>query len=241
MLIGQQRKPTETLQENVQRFSYLLLKSSGLLPHQSKDFAHITHFICNLHNQKLQNYVLGTNPTSVQNAITLAQKKNAELHITEGLHNHDPEHEMNHISNKQYQSQDSNSGPCYGWRDTHLIRDSENSVCKRCQWNLDNHVPARCSHRNWSNDHSGPAPKLSVSTSKPDYISKSLKAIKMAKYFKKLYKNRKWHHVNNDNNHLHKLESSSHNLDKHVWKTYNYNDQVNEVTGQAGPLKSTKS
>ena len=61
------------------------------------------HFICNLHNQKLQHFVLGKNPTSVQNTITLAQMKDAELCIAECLHNHDPEHEINHISNKQYQ------------------------------------------------------------------------------------------------------------------------------------------
>ena len=61
--------------------------------------------ICNLHNQKQHHYVLGQNPTSVQNAITLTQKKDAELHIIEGLHNHDPEHEINHISDKQYQIQ----------------------------------------------------------------------------------------------------------------------------------------
>ena len=75
MLIDQQQTATETLQEYIQRFSDLLLKSSGLLQHQPKDLAHITHFICNLHNQKLQHYVLGRHPTSVQNAITLAQKR----------------------------------------------------------------------------------------------------------------------------------------------------------------------
>ena len=74
MLIDQQ-KPTKTPQEYIQKFSDLLLKSSDLLPHQAKDLAHITHFICNLHNQKLQHYVLGKSPTSVQNTITLAQKK----------------------------------------------------------------------------------------------------------------------------------------------------------------------
>ena len=81
MLIGQQQKPTETLQEYVQRFSDLLLKSSSLLPDQAKDLGYIMHFICNLHNQKLQHYGLGKNPTPVQNAITLAQKKNVELDI----------------------------------------------------------------------------------------------------------------------------------------------------------------
>ena len=75
MLIDQQQKPPETLQEYVQRFWDLLLKSSGFLPHLAKDLAHITHFIQNLHNQKLQHYVLGKNPTSVQNTIMLAQKK----------------------------------------------------------------------------------------------------------------------------------------------------------------------
>ena len=92
MLIDQQQKPTETLQEYVQKFLDIILKSSGLLPHKGKDLAHITHFIFNLHNQKLQHYVLGKNPTSVQSTITLAQKKDAELCIIEGLHNHDPEY-----------------------------------------------------------------------------------------------------------------------------------------------------
>ena len=59
----------------MQRFVDLLLKSSRLLLHQTKDLADITHFIWNPHNQKLQNYMLGKNPTSVQNTFTLAQKK----------------------------------------------------------------------------------------------------------------------------------------------------------------------
>ena len=59
MLIEQQLKPSETLQEYIQRFSDLLLKSSGLLPYQAKNLAPITHFIRNLHNQRLQYYVLG--------------------------------------------------------------------------------------------------------------------------------------------------------------------------------------
>ena len=74
MLIDKQQKSSETLQEYVQRFSDLLLKSSRLLPHQAKDLAHIMHFIRNLQNKKLQHYVLGENPISVQNTITLAPK-----------------------------------------------------------------------------------------------------------------------------------------------------------------------
>ena len=81
MLIDQEQKPRKTLQEYVQNILDLLLKSSGLLLHQAKDLAHITHFIYKLHNQKLQHHVLGKNPTSVQNAITLAQKKDVKLCI----------------------------------------------------------------------------------------------------------------------------------------------------------------
>ena len=44
--------------------------------------------------------MLGKNPTSVQNAITLAQKKDVKLCIMEGLHNHDPGQEINNIYNK---------------------------------------------------------------------------------------------------------------------------------------------
>ena len=88
MLIDPQQKPTGTLDES-ERFSDLLLKSNGLLLHQTKDLAHIMYFICNLHNQKLQHYVLGEKPISVQNAITLAEKKDAKLHVIEGLYNHD--------------------------------------------------------------------------------------------------------------------------------------------------------
>ena len=57
MLINQQQKPSE-FYEYIQRFSDLLLKSSGLLSHQANDLAHITLFIRNLQNQKLQHYVL---------------------------------------------------------------------------------------------------------------------------------------------------------------------------------------
>ena len=88
--------------------------------------------------------MLGKNPTSVQNTTTLVQKKDAELCIIEGLHNHDPEHKINNISNKQYQNQNSNTGPCHGCNGPHLIKDCEDSMCKRCKPNLDNHAPARC-------------------------------------------------------------------------------------------------
>ena len=52
MLIHQQQKPTETLQEYIPRFSDLFLKSSSLLPHQAKDPAHIMllYAICTIKN-----------------------------------------------------------------------------------------------------------------------------------------------------------------------------------------------
>ena len=192
----QQNMQTETLQEYVQRFSDLLLKYSSLLLHQTKDLADISHFICSLHNQKLQHYVLGKNQTSVQIAISLAQKKDAELHIIEGLHICDPEHEINHISNKLHHSQ-SNAGSCHVCNGPHLIRDCENSVCKRCKVSLDNHVPARCPtrkhpakqqrlnslyndsfHRNWFNVHSDIALQLSVPISKLDHIFRNVRSNK---------------------------------------------------------------
>ena len=108
MLIDQQEKPSETLQEYVQRFLDIQLKSHGLLPH----CAHITHFIRNLHNQKLQHYVLGKNPTPVQNTIMLVQKKDTELKIIEGLHNHDLDHEIHNINLSQNDKSNS-PGPCH--------------------------------------------------------------------------------------------------------------------------------
>ena len=111
LLIDQQQKPTETLQEYIKKFSDLLLKSSSLLPHQAKDMDHITHFIHNLHNQKLQHYVLCKNPTSVQNAIAIVQKKDVELCIIGGLHNHDSGHKVNNIYSKQNDNPN-NMGPC---------------------------------------------------------------------------------------------------------------------------------
>ena len=42
--------------------------------------------------------------------------------IIEGLHNHDPEYKISNISNKQYQNQNSNTGPCHGYSGLHLIK-----------------------------------------------------------------------------------------------------------------------
>ena len=98
-----------------------MLKPSGLLPHHTKDLANITHFIRNLHNQKLQHYVLGKNSTLVQNAITLSQKKDAELRIIEGLHNHDSGHEINNTYSK-HNDKPANTGPYHACNGSHLIK-----------------------------------------------------------------------------------------------------------------------
>ena len=119
MLIDQQQTATETLQEIAKIFrpATQIQQPTTTL---GKRVGSITHFICNLHNHKLQHYVLGKNPSSVQKAITLEQKKDAELHIIEGLHSHDSVHDVNNITNKQNDDQN-NMGSCHACSGPHLI------------------------------------------------------------------------------------------------------------------------
>ena len=89
---------------------------------------HITHFIRNLDNQKLQHYILGKNSTSAQNTIiTLAQKKDAELKIIERLHNHDVGHEINNIY-PGWNDKSKTIGPCHICNGPHFIKD----LMKQC-------------------------------------------------------------------------------------------------------------
>ena len=53
MLIGQQQKLSESLQEYVQTFLDLLLKSSGFLLHQAKVLVHILLEICIIKNYNI--------------------------------------------------------------------------------------------------------------------------------------------------------------------------------------------
>ena len=251
MFIDQQQKPTETLQEYIQIFSDLPLKSSTLLPHKAKDLAHITHFICNLHNQKLQCYVLGKKKTySAQNTIILVQKKN-----------HDPGYKINNIYNKQHENPNSNMGPYLACNGPHLIKDCEDSVCNGCKPNLDNHRPARCprkglpsrqqmSNSSYTNNntrnqyygHNYQNLQLSISTSKLDDIAELLEATKkMARFFKKSYKNNKSHHTSIDNHQCSTNNNSSIHSDKHKCKSHNTNDQVNKIIGQTCTSKNTKA
>ena len=113
MLIDWQQTATETLQGYVQRFFGPTNQIQWLTTASGKRFWLILHyFICNLHNQKLQHYVLSKNPNSVQNAITLAQKKGVELCIIEGLHSHDSDHEINNITNKNDDQNNMGPLPC---------------------------------------------------------------------------------------------------------------------------------
>ena len=61
----------------------------------------------------------------------LVQKKDAKLCIIEGLHNHDPGHKLNNIYNKQHENQNSSIGSYHACNGLHLIKDCEDSVCKR--------------------------------------------------------------------------------------------------------------
>ena len=204
MLINQQHKPSGTLQGYVQRFSDLLLKSSGLLPHQAKDLAHITNFIGNLHNQKLQHYIRGKNPTLVQNAITLAQKKDAELKIIEGLYNHDSGHDINNIY-PSWNEKCNKTGPCHTCNGPNFVTDCDEIMCCRCKPNIINHMSSKCprkchsnrqlSHTTFNNSdnvnghkinhYTKPNIQLSVSTNKPDQMAELLEATrKIMKHFK---------------------------------------------------------
>ena len=76
MLIDQQQTATETLQEYIQRFLEIVTQIQWLTTmHQAKDLAHITHFICNLHNHNLQYYVFQVKiPPQFKMPSLLAQK-----------------------------------------------------------------------------------------------------------------------------------------------------------------------
>ena len=71
--------------------------------------------------------MLRKNLTSVQNAITLTQKRDVELCIIEGLHNHDSGHKVNNIYNKQNDSPN-NMGPYHACNGPHLVKDCEESI-----------------------------------------------------------------------------------------------------------------
>ena len=233
------------MQEYIQRFSDLLLKSSGLLPHHAKDLAHITCFIRNLHNQKLH-YILGKNPISVQNTITLGQKKDTELKIIQGLHNHDLSHEINNIYPSQI-DKPNKIGPCHAYNGPPFIKDCDETMRLRCKPNLDNHMSSKCprkchpntklSHntlnnnnvnRHKINQYTKPNLQLSVLTNKQDQMAELLKATrKMTKYFKRSLKHTP-SHPNRTNNHQSNM-STSHS-DKHKCNSYYCKDKANEIS-----------
>ena len=148
VLTDQQQKPTETARICTKSFGPTQIQQS--LPHQAKDLAHITHFICNLLNQKLQHYMFGKNPTSVQNAIMLEQKRmwNYSLFKAYIIMIQDTKLTTFIINKNDNQN---NMGPCHVCNCPHLVKDCEESICKRCKPNLDSHTPARCPRKSTSN------------------------------------------------------------------------------------------
>ena len=79
---------------------------------------------------------------SVQNAISLAQKKDAELKLFEGLHKAD--HKINNITLKKKDKPTNPTGPCHACNGPHFIKDCDKVICLRCKPNLNNHSPAKC-------------------------------------------------------------------------------------------------
>ena len=73
----------------------------------------------------------------------LAQKKDAELRIIEGLHYHDSGHEINNIYPKYY-DKSINMGPCHACNGPHLIKDCNEPACGRYKPNLDKDTPSKC-------------------------------------------------------------------------------------------------
>ena len=138
MLIDQQQKPSETLQEYIQRFLDLLLKSRGLLPHQAKDLVHITHFLRKLHNKNLQHYVSGKKQHQSKLPLHWHRKKDAELKII-GFHKHDLGYEIHNI-HVGWNDNPSKLGPCEFCKDPHFINNCDEKICHMCKPNIDNHT-----------------------------------------------------------------------------------------------------
>ena len=67
------------------------------------------------------------------------QKKDVELHIIEGLHKYDSGHKVKNMYDKQ-NNNENNMGPCHACNGQHLVKDCEESICKRCKPNLDSHM-----------------------------------------------------------------------------------------------------
>ena len=163
------------------------------------------HFIRNLQSQKIWHYVVGKNPTSVQITIMLAQKRDAELKIIEGLHNHDSGHEINNIY-PSCNDKSNNSRTCNTCNGPQFIKDCKETMCLRCKPNFNNYTPSKCpkkyhsnkqlGHNTFNNNNNGnghkinqhiePNLQLSVSTNKPDQMTELLEATrKMKTYFKR--------------------------------------------------------
>ena len=185
---------------------------------------------------------------SVQNVISLAQKKDAELKIIEGLHNHEAGHKIHNISLNQKDKSTSPPGPCHDCNGLHFIKDCDKAICFRCKPNLNNHSPAKCPkkcHSNCpinnnlphrhntrntheANNYTESNLQLAVSTNKPDQMADLLEATRqMTQYFKKSIKHIPSH--TKHNNHCQQI-SSMHHADRHKHRTHCHKDKVNDIT-----------
>ena len=71
------------------------------------------------------------------------QKKDAELKIIEGLHNHELDHD-HHNTNLHQNDKPNNPGPCHTCNGPHFIIDCNETTCPRCKPNLNSHTPSEC-------------------------------------------------------------------------------------------------
>ena len=136
----------------------------------------------------------------------LAQKKDTELKIIKGLHNHDSGHKINNIYTK-HNDKPVNMGHCHTCNGPHLIKDCNESTYGRCKPNLDKYTQSKCPRkhpfnkqlnpnpfnntdntgRNKLNNYNEPNLKLYISTNKTDHMTELLEASKkMTKYFKSI-------------------------------------------------------
>ena len=192
---------------------------------------------------------------------TLAQKKDPELRIIEGLHNHNSGHEINNIYPK-HSDKPINIGPCHACNGPHLIKDCNEPKCGRCKLNLDNHTPYKFprkypfnkqqspshihnndkSNRNKINHHTEPNVQLSISTNKPDHMAELLEATrKMTKYFRRSYKHSKTHSSDNSMHHSSMNHYSNSHPYKHKCKSHNNDDKANKIINQNHTSNHTPS
>ena len=152
-------------------------------------------------------------------------------------------------------------GSCHACSGPHLVKDCEESICKKCKPNLDSHMPARCPRKRLQTNSKSQnllilitALEISLIVTmtqtcnypfqpvKPDHIAELLEATrKMTNYFKKSYEHYKSQHNSTDSHHPSTGHNKAIHSDEHKCKLHNTNGQVNEIIGQTHAPKNAKS